>query len=131
METGKVRIVWRDFPWIGEESRVAAQAARCAGNQGKFWEYHDYLFAHQRGENQGQFGKANLKNFAQQLALDGGAFGQCLDAGADLDMLRGQVRTATASGLRGTPSFKLNGQLLGSGTYEQFARAIDQRLAGR
>ena len=72
IDTGKVKLVWHDFPWIGQESRQAAQAARCAGAQGKFWEYHDYLYQHQRGENQGQFSAENLRRFAGDVGLDAG-----------------------------------------------------------
>ena len=49
---GQMRIVWNDFAWYGDESRVAAQAARCAAREGLFWGYHDILYAHQRGINQ-------------------------------------------------------------------------------
>jgi len=66
IDTGQVKLVWHDFAWIGEESRLAAQAARCAGRQGKFWEYHDLLYNRQRGENQGQFSPANLQTYAAE-----------------------------------------------------------------
>ena len=55
VKNGQVRLVYRDFAFLGEESFRSAEAARCAGDQGKFWEYHDYLFEHQSGENQGAF----------------------------------------------------------------------------
>jgi len=129
VETGKVRIIWRDFPWIGSESVEAAQAARCAGAQGHFWDYHDYLYAHQRGENRGQFSKDNLKRFAGDIHLDTAGFGQCLDAGADLQQLRDLARSVPAKGMRGTPSFTINGRLFVSATYDQFSRAIDTQLA--
>jgi protein-disulfide isomerase len=128
VETGKAKIVWRDFPWIGEESRLAAQAARCAGAQSRFWDYHDYLYANQRGENQGTFSAGNLKKFAKAVGLDDLAFGQCLDAGKDLPALREEARNVAAKGFRGTPSFTINGKPLVSGTLEQFARAIDSQL---
>ncbi len=66
---GKIKFVYRDFTFLGEESRWAAEAARCAGDQGKFWEYHDYLYNHQSGENQGAFSLDNLKSFAKTLGL--------------------------------------------------------------
>ena len=69
-----------DFAFLGQESFWAANAARCAGEQGKFWEYHDYLYNSQRGENQGAFSKNNLKSFAGALNLDGGKFNACLDS---------------------------------------------------
>ena len=79
MKSGEAAFVWRDFAFLGEESIRAAEAARCAGEQGKFWEYHDYLFNYIwdnyyskniSGENVGAFSDRNLKSFAAALGLD-------------------------------------------------------------
>ena len=78
--TGKVRFVYRDYSILGIESTRAAEAAHCAGDQGKFWQYHDYLFGHQGKENSGAFSDANLKSFAINLGLDSSAFNKCLDS---------------------------------------------------
>ena len=64
-----VQLVYRDFAFLGPESSKAAEAARCAAEQGQFWEYHDYLYNHQNGENRGAFANANLKSFAKELKL--------------------------------------------------------------
>ncbi|HEV7424691.1 MAG TPA: thioredoxin domain-containing protein [Candidatus Paceibacterota bacterium] len=69
VKDGKIDFVYRDFPFLGSESIRAAIAARCAADQGKFWEYHDYLYNHQSGENQGAFSDVNLKSFASVLKL--------------------------------------------------------------
>lgn len=69
IKSGKINFVYRDFAFLGPESLRAAEAARCAGEQGKFWEYHDYLYNHQNGENQGNFGDLYLKSFASELKL--------------------------------------------------------------
>jgi protein-disulfide isomerase len=69
VKDGSVKLVYRDFPFLGSESYKAAEAARCAAEQGKFWEYHDYLYSHQMGENQGAFSDTNLKSFAGTLKL--------------------------------------------------------------
>lgn len=69
VDAGKVRFVYRDFAFLGTESTRAAEAARCAGDQGKYWEYHDYLYNHQNGENQGNFSDLYLKSFAGELKL--------------------------------------------------------------
>ena len=129
VETGQVKFVWHDFAWIGEESRLAAQGARCAGRQGKFWEFHDYLFAHQRGENQGQFAPNNLKAFAGEVGLDTAAFGECLDRKEDLAAIQQDLAEGRSRGVTTTPSFLINGQRLGAGSAEQFFRAIDAELA--
>jgi len=70
IKAGKIELVHRDFSFLGNESTMAAEAARCAGDQGKFWEYHDYLFTHQAGENHGNFSNVNLKSFASVLGLN-------------------------------------------------------------
>ncbi len=69
VKDGSVKLVYRDFAFLGQESNKAAEAASCAAEQGKFWEYHDYLYTHQNGENQGGFVNANLKLFAKELKL--------------------------------------------------------------
>ncbi|MEI7765591.1 MAG: thioredoxin domain-containing protein [bacterium] len=69
VKDGKVKLVSRDFAFLGEESQKSAEAARCANDQGKFWEYHDYLFTHQNGENKGNFSNLNLKTFAKEVGL--------------------------------------------------------------
>lgn len=129
VETGKVKLVWHDFAWIGSESRQAAQAARRAGRQGKLWEYHDYLYNNQRGENRGQFSNDDLKRFAGDVGLDGGAFSGCLEHGEDLPAIQQDLASARAEGITATPTFKLNGQrLVGAGSVEAFVRAIDAEL---
>jgi len=80
VKTGKVRFEYRDFAFLGEESILAAEAARCAGEQDKFWQYHNYLFENQKGENQGTFSADNLKKFASNLNLDRNKFDVCLDS---------------------------------------------------
>ena len=126
-----MKLVWHDFTWIGEESRTAAQAARCAGAQGQFWAYHDYLFSHQRGENAGQFAPENLKRFAAALDLpDLAAFNTCLDAGQDLPAIREAFNQGRARGIVATPYFLINGQpRQGLPTVAQLSSAVDAELA--
>jgi protein-disulfide isomerase len=130
--TGKAKLVFKNFPWIGDESQRAAEAAACAGAQGKFWEYHDVLYSSQRAENSGTFAVPNLKRFAAQLGLDQTAFDACVDgraykAAVDQDM--NEVRTL---GLTGTPTFVINGQrVVGAQDYSVFASVIERKLAGR
>ena len=130
IDEGKVKLVWHDFAWIGEESRLSAQAARCAGRQGKFWEYHDHLYNNQRGENGGQFAAPNLRQFAATLGLDTAAFDSCLERGEDVPAIQQELTAARSEGIAATPSFKVNGQrLVGARGIEAFAQAIDAELA--
>jgi protein-disulfide isomerase len=111
IDTGKVKFVWRDYAWIGDESFVAAQAARCAGQQGHFWAFHDYLFAHQHGENIGDFTQANLTQFAETLGLDTSAFSACMGSGKEYQSIKASVDFGVSMGVDVTPAFLVNGDL--------------------
>ncbi len=132
VDTGKAKLVWKNFAWIGNESKIAAQAAACAGAQGKFWEYHDYLYAHQRGENGGAFSAANLKSFASALGLDRATFDPCLDSGRFQSVVDKDASEVRSLGLTGTPTFVINGtRLVGAQPIRVIAKVIDDKLAGR
>jgi protein-disulfide isomerase len=129
VDAGMVRFVWHDFAWIGAESRQAAQAARCAGRQGRFWQYHDHLFANQRGENQGHFAPANLRAFAGAVGLDAGQFGACLEQAPDTAAIQQDLQEGRQRGVNATPAFFVNGQrLAGARSIDAFALAIDAEL---
>jgi protein-disulfide isomerase len=126
IKTGQVRFVYRHFAILGEQSAAAAQAADCAGDQGKFWAYHDVLLA-----SQGPlaFMEQNLKRYAKELRLDGVAFNQCLDSGKYAQKVEAETGVGTMLGLRGTPSFFINGRLLvGAHPYEIFRVLIQEEL---
>jgi protein-disulfide isomerase len=131
VNTGKANLVFKNFAWIGDESHRAAEAAACAGAQGRFWEYHDLLYASQRGENSGAFAVPNLKRFASQLKLDQAAFDSCVDGRAYKSAIDADMREVRSLGLTGTPSFFINGQRVGLTDYASFASLIDRKLAGR
>lgn len=105
VKTGKVRFVYRDFAFLGPESEYAAVAAECANAQGKFWDFHNYLFNHQSGENQGAFAKDKLKGFAKALGLNTSQFSSCLDADKSIGEARKDGEDGRAIGFDGTPSF--------------------------
>lgn len=100
---GTLQFVYRDFPFLGPESFQAAEAARCAGAQGTFWEYHDYLYAHQNGENKGAFSDENLKTFAKTLGLDASAFDTCLDGNTYEQAVLDSKTEGAGAGVTGTP----------------------------
>ncbi len=130
VKTGKVKFVYRDFAFLGSESLWAANAARCAGEQGKFWEYHDYLFTHQSGENQNAFSKANLKGFAQVLGLNKSQFDGCLDSDKYLDAIKAETKAGSEAGVTGTPGNFINGVMyLGALPTATFTQIIDSELA--
>jgi protein-disulfide isomerase len=138
VKNGSVQIVYRDFAFLGPESIKAAEAARCAGDQGKFWEYHDYLYAHQNGENQGNFSDPNLKSFAKTLDLDTAGFNKCLDENKYTQAVEDSTNEGRAAGVgapgQGTPKGFIvrNGKILstidGAEPYSMVKPKLDAAL---
>ena len=122
---GRVRLVFKDFPLPAHDlARPAHEAARCAGDQGHYWPYHDRLFAEQP-----RFEREHLVTYAVNLGLERERFTRCLDdrrhaAAVEADLLEGRAR-----GVRGTPTFFINDQpLVGAHPVENFRSAIDEAL---
>ena len=129
VETGKVRFVFRNMAFIGQESQWAAEAAECANEQGRFWTYYDKLFEEQAGENVGAYSKENLKRFALELELDSEEFNQCLDSEKYAGKVREETEAAREEGVRGTPALLVDGQLVeGGADYEVLRSYIDAAL---
>jgi len=129
IKTGKVKFIYRDFAFLGQESLWAANAARCAGEQGKFWQYHDYLYNNQRGENQGAFSKDNLKSFATALELEKEKFNACLDSEKYTDLIQKETKAGGEAGVQGTPASFINGTLYpGALPTATFTQIIDDEL---
>jgi len=115
--------------FLGEESAWAAEAAECAADQDKYWEYHDKLFASQGGENQGAFAKENLKQFAADIGLDTNQFNECMDTGKHTELIQSDTALAQQIGVQSTPSFLVNGTpLVGAVPVEEFQSLIEQKL---
>lgn len=127
VKTGKLKIVFRNLAINGRESQNAAEAAQCAADQGKFWEYHDRLFNERRGYNVGVFNKDNLVKFAVDLGLDENQFAGCYNSDRHKDLIAQDGRDAARFGARGTPTFFVNGQqLVGAQPAYVFESAIQQ-----
>jgi protein-disulfide isomerase len=129
LDTGKVRFVWRPLPVLGNESMRAAEAAECAREQGKFWEYHDMLYDNWGGVNQGAFSDFNLKRFAQQLGLETQTFNACFDTRRYFARLQEEVKAARLLGIQSVPSLFINTQRFeGLRDYSVYKSAIEQEL---
>jgi len=132
IDTGKVRFVYRDFPLsFHPGAQVAAEAAECAEDQGKYWEMHDKIFQEQDKQGQGtiQFSKTDVVKWAGQVGLNMGQLNQCLDAGKYRAEVNNDLAAGTAAGVSGTPSFFINGKLLvGAQPFSAFQEIIEQEL---
>jgi len=123
----KMRLVWKDFPLtqIHPQAFVAAQAGNCAREQGKFWEYHDQLFA-----NQSALQPENLKKYAAAVGLDAAKFNECLDSSKYESRVQDSIGIGTRLGINSTPTVYVNGRMVnGAQPLEEFTQIIDEELA--
>jgi len=122
----KIRLVYRDLPLPNHKNAPkAAEAAHCAGEQGKYWEMHAKLFANQRALE-----VPALKGYAKDLKLDQAKFDKCLDSGATAAIVEENRRVGNEAGVNGTPAFFVNGILIsGAQPFDAFKEVIDVELA--
>ena len=118
--------MFKDFPLpTHAEAFKASEAAHCAGDQGKYWEMHDAMFANQRALQ-----VPALKQTARTLGLDGAAFDQCLDSGKHAANVRTDYELGEKMGVNSTPTIYINGRpLIGAQPFEAFKQVIDEELA--
>jgi protein-disulfide isomerase len=139
IRTGKIKYFYRDLPLsMHPHAMLAAQAARCAGDQGKFWEMHDSLFA-----NQAALTEKDMSNRAQSLGMDSTQLTQCLASQKYSDEIRKSVTEAQSMGIQGTPMFflgvirengdvvKVEKTIMGAYPYETFKSDLDELLASK
>ena len=135
IDTGKLRYVFRDFPLeMHAQARKAAEAAHCAGEQGKYWEMHDALFQHQSA-----LAPAQLAEHARAVGVDGATFDACLSSGRHAARVDRGLADGAAAGVQGTPGFVIgtttSGDVVegmpirGAQPLERFRQIIDQLLA--
>ena len=130
VESGHVRFGYVHFAFLGPESQWAAEASECAAEQDAFWEYHDYLYESQSGENRGAFNQDNLKRFAAEIGLDPVQFKECLDSGKYTALVEQEYQLSSQIGVSSTPTFLLNGQpIIGAQPFEAFQEYIEAALA--
>lgn len=124
----QVAIVFRNFPLsFHEHAQKAAEAAECAGEQGKFWQMHDKLFELNTAQD---MGVEQFKAAAKEIGLNTGDFDSCLDSGRTASNIAKDMAGGQQAGVTGTPGTFINGQLAsGALPFEQFKSIIDQLLA--
>jgi protein-disulfide isomerase len=138
IETGKVKYFYRDLPLpMHPHAMVAARAARCAGEQGKFWEMHDSLFAKQNAIRE-----VDMPGRAQELGLDTTKFSECLSSDRHTDEIKQSAAEAQKMGIGGTPTFFIGKvdpkgdvtnlkMIIGARPYDAFKSVIDDALEAK
>lgn len=136
---GTVYFVYKSFgSFIGAESGASAEAAYCAGDQGKFWEMHDTIFVNQTGENVGAYTDRRLSAFAEQIGLNMDEFSSCLNSNKYADLVEQDSKDGILADIRATPSFVMtytvNGETVtrvieGAQPFTVFQEEIEAALA--
>ena len=134
VDTGKVKIIFKDYNIIGEDSVIASQGAHCSNDQGLFWEYHDILYSNWTGENNGWASSENLAIFAQQIDLNMNKWSECMKKGSHSQIILKSNDDARALELTGTPAFFIINsegkvtKLFGAQPFEVFKKIFDSQL---
>lgn len=134
VNTGKVKMIFKDYTIIGPDSVTAAHGAHCANDQGKFWEYHDILYNNWAGENNGWASSENLLKFAQEIELDMEEWSDCMINSDHSETILASNNDAKDLGLTGTPSFFVIDsennvtKLFGAQPYSQFEKIFNSLL---
>jgi protein-disulfide isomerase len=134
--TGQVYYVFRHFPFLDDrvstnESDQAANASMCAAEQGRFWDYHDILFANWNGENQGAFSDNRLIAFAEALGLEMEAFNACFSENRYQEQIEADLAEGRRNNIQGTPSVLVEGQLITPGfvpSFRDISDAVEAQL---
>lgn len=131
VDAGKIRFEWRDLPLLGEQSTDAAVAARAAGEQGLFWEYHDAVYADAPERGQLDVTRETLLDWAQEVGVpDMAQFEKDLEDPQLLELVRADAREGQEIGATGTPTFVIGHEaLIGAQTTELFRDLLDDQLA--
>ena len=122
----RVKLVHRDFPidQLHPQARKLHEAAHCANDQGKFWAYHDLLYA------KAPVTAEQVGVYAQEVGLDLPAFEQCVSSGKYQAAVQKDIEEGTRAGVTGTPAFFINGRLLsGAQPLDRFVQLIEAELA--
>lgn len=128
VDTNKISFTFVPFSFIGAESFAAAEAAYCAGDQGKYWQFHDALYNDQHGENTGWFSTSRLEGYAQTLGVDMTQFKQCFEGGKYKQKVQDDYTYGVSQNVNATPSFLVDGQLVDPTTLTQ---TINSALAAK
>ena len=134
VETGKVKMIFKDYNIIGPDSVNASHGAHCANDQELFWEYHDILYSNWTGENNGWASSENLTKFAQEIGLEMEIWNECMENATHSQTILLSNQDARSLELTGTPAFFVIGpdgkttRIFGAQPYEVFENIFENEL---
>ncbi|CAN5715255.1 hypothetical protein BH23CHL2_BH23CHL2_21670 [soil metagenome] len=129
--TGIATFEYRDFAFLSDASVMAAEAARCAGDQGMFWEYHDLIFYNVDNPNLNGLTRQTFDTLAEHLDLDMAEFETCMDSRTHQEAVAASYEEGSARGVEGTPTVLLNGEIVtGIQSYGELFDMIEEAAAG-
>lgn len=130
VDAGKVKMIFRNYAFLGPQSTWAAEAAECGAEQGKFWEFHDWLYSNQAPESDlAYYSKANLIKYAGQVGLGNSQFASCLNSDKYARRVADDLAQGQKDGVTGTPTVFINGQrVVGAQPFNVFSAIIDSIL---
>jgi len=136
VKSGRAKLAWRDFDYLGPDSIVASEAAYAAGEQGKFWEYYDLLYTNQGIINSGWASREDLEQFAYQLGLNMREFNASLQSNKYLQLITSNYNLGTSLGVTSDPTFFVIGSggkiitIVGDQPYSVFQTAVNSLVSG-
>ncbi len=132
--SGKAKLVWVNFAFLGDESNTAAAAGFCAADQGEFWAMHDWIFENQTAvNNDGAYNTERLTSMAESIGLDTEVFANCMSDPETIARVQADRDFATETGVESTPSFLIGETLVAGGGQAEvldLSTAVDTALAG-
>jgi len=127
---GVLRLEWRDFPYLGDQSQLTAQAARAAGQQGQYWEFHDAVYGLELTPQSGELTTERLTSIAADLGLNTGRFAADMTAQTTVDAVAADFAEGQSLGITGTPTFLVNSTpIVGAQPLDAFSSAIEDAAA--
>jgi protein-disulfide isomerase len=130
IDTGQVKLVFRDFPVHGQPAVMIAMVAECAADQDKFWEMHVMLFERTEEWSQSEDLLGTIQSYAEELGMNQDELTNCLELGTPFERIREDYNVGVQDGVTGTPGFLINGtSVIGAQPFEEFQRVIEQELA--
>lgn len=129
VKTGKVKMIFRDFAFLSKESDWAAEAAHCANEEDRYWDYIEKLHAVQQGHDASAFNRDILKKLAQDSGLNMDQFNQCFDSSKYAQKVKNSFEEGVKMGVKGTPTVFVNNQIIdGFHPLDDYKETIEREL---